>query len=275
MSTRISNLIRTNKYLRLFLLPGILVVRLAEYLKYQNGPYSQMIKELRGKFADKKCIIIGNGPSLSTADLDKIDDRFISIATNRIFDMYPFSHWRPTIYMIMDRSNIRSIGKELKEPPQSEVLIVGDRKVANQWKEYKAIYAMSDWKRKANLHNQINKSFSDDVSCYFSQSSSTTINEIELAIYMGIKEIYLLGMDHSFPIEIDLKGNVHKYVDRENHFKQSKDKSIYYSNKEALTINYQNIKKFAENKGVHIYNSTRGGQLEVFPRVDFDDVVKK
>lgn len=274
MSTRISNLIRTNKYLRFFLLPLILGLRLGEYLRYQNGIDSQKIRELHGKFADKKCIIIGNGPSLSAADLDKIDDRFISIATNRVFDIFPFSHWRPTIYMIMDRSNIRSLGKELKQPPQSEVLIVGDKKVANQWKEYKAIYAMSDWRRKANLHNQINKSFSNDVSRYFSQSSSTTINEIELAIYLGTKEIYLLGMDHSFPIEIDLKGNVRKYNDRVNHFKQSKDKSIYYSNKEALTINYQNIKQFAESKGVRIYNSTRGGQLEVFPRIDFDEVIK-
>ena len=34
-------------------------------------------------------------------------------------------------------------------------------------------------------------------------------------------------------------------------------------------------KKFYEGNGRKIYNATRGGKLEVFERVDFDDIIKK
>ena len=30
---------------------------------------------------------------------------------------------------------------------------------------------------------------------------------------------------------------------------------------------------YAEKKGVHIYNATRGGHLEIFPRVTLEDVL--
>ena len=31
-------------------------------------------------------------------------------------------------------------------------------------------------------------------------------------------------------------------------------------------------KRFCDEHGIKIYNATRGGKLEVFPRVDFDEV---
>jgi len=33
---------------------------------------------------------------------------------------------------------------------------------------------------------------------------------------------------------------------------------------------YKTAKKYADRHGVKIYNATRGGNLEVFERVDFD-----
>lgn len=33
---------------------------------------------------------------------------------------------------------------------------------------------------------------------------------------------------------------------------------------------YQKIKKYADKKGIKIYNATRGGYLEIFERVNFD-----
>ena len=33
-------------------------------------------------------------------------------------------------------------------------------------------------------------------------------------------------------------------------------------------------KQYADKHAVNIYNATRGGMLEVFPRVDFNQVIK-
>ena len=35
---------------------------------------------------------------------------------------------------------------------------------------------------------------------------------------------------------------------------------------------YQKAKQYADAHGIKIYNATRGGKLEVFPRVDFDSL---
>ena len=38
-------------------------------------------------------------------------------------------------------------------------------------------------------------------------------------------------------------------------------------------VGYEAVKRFAREKGCEIYNATRGGMLEVFPRVDFDEII--
>ena len=35
---------------------------------------------------------------------------------------------------------------------------------------------------------------------------------------------------------------------------------------------YKKAKEYADKHGIKIYNATRGGALEVFPRVNFDDL---
>jgi hypothetical protein len=45
----------------------------------------------------------------------------------------------------------------------------------------------------------------------------------------------------------------------------------------AATINkmskaYATAKKYADNKEIKIYNATRGGHLEEFERINFDDI---
>lgn len=37
---------------------------------------------------------------------------------------------------------------------------------------------------------------------------------------------------------------------------------------------FENAKKYAEKRGIKIYNATRGGKLEIFERVDLDAVLK-
>ncbi len=36
---------------------------------------------------------------------------------------------------------------------------------------------------------------------------------------------------------------------------------------------YRLLKKYADRHGIKIYNATRGGNLEVFPRVQLEDVL--
>ena len=81
---------------------------------------------------------------------------------------------------------------------------------------------------------------------------------------MGFKEIYLLGVDCNYP-----KGE-------KNHFVESGfvDKNAA-SNPIRMRVGYKKAKEYADANGIKIINCTRGGMLEVFPRMSLEEVLGK
>jgi len=122
------------------------------------------------------------------------------------------------------------------------------------------------------------RDFSTDLSQGIVAGNQVTYVMLQLLIYMGVKEIYLLGVDfnYSFPNgsnekEITCKGEI-------NHFHKD-----YFSKGELWTNpdlensirDFEAAQEVANIKGVKIYNATRGGCLEFFPRVSFDQILKE
>lgn len=109
---------------------------------------------------------------------------------------------------------------------------------------------------------------------------SVPVLGIQLAMYMGFKEIYLLGVDHDYIITnkysyfYDRKDSVFGDTDPT----ADADSNITISFSESLDDmcnlwnNYRILKKIADKKGIKIYNATKGGILDVFERVDFQSL---
>ena len=116
---------------------------------------------------------------------------------------------------------------------------------------------------RANFYQQ---DISEDVSKYFAQTFSVTTTCIEFAIYMGCKEIYLLGVDNNYNMKPG--ANNHFYSSREG-FKGV----VHYADNQLKS--YELYKTFAEKHGCKIVNATRGGKLEVFERRNLDEVLRK
>lgn len=100
---------------------------------------------------------------------------------------------------------------------------------------------------------------------------------LQLALYMGFKEIYLLGTEHDTLVALQYD---HFYNKEESIISRSCEETDEtgklndtYSHQVQCTYNlweqYKVLKKIAEKKGVKIYNATIGGQLDIFDRVDF------
>ena len=92
---------------------------------------------------------------------------------------------------------------------------------------------------------------------------------------MGYTEIYLIGVDHSFSRMKDKAGNLIVDEKIKDHFGDQKNadentKGIF--NIDTATQSFMDMKEFCDKLNVKVYNATRGGKLEVFPRVDFDDL---
>ena len=72
---------------------------------------SQKLVKYKNKYNGERCFIIGNGPSLTVHDLEKLESEY-TFATNRIYHVYAKTDWRPSFYCIQDFILIQEIFKD-------------------------------------------------------------------------------------------------------------------------------------------------------------------
>ena len=237
--------------------------------EYVHSKYSEMIKGYKNAFDGKRCFIIGNGPSLKAEDLDRLKGE-ITFGANRIYDIFDKTDWRPTFYIANDgnfidenyeqivNQNLRIYFLEyrnirIKETSDNIIGICRKTKLAiNRWND-KSIYV------------------SEDISKGFSDGYSVTFTAMQLTFYMGFKEIYLLGVDCSYSIVRDKHGKIHKDDTVQNYF-TGKTYDATVQNYESTLFAYQKAEEYCQKHNIKIFNATRGGKLESFPRLDFDSL---
>ena len=119
--------------------------------------------------------------------------------------------------------------------------------------------------------------FSEDVARYVANSKTVVYTAIQFAVYMGIREIYLIGVDHHFHISQNDKGEIVVDPTVKDYFSDAynQDKAnLYVPNTDRSTLTFMAARKYADAHGIKIYNATRGGKLEVFERVDLDSLFR-
>lgn len=234
------------------------------------------IRNLYDKHHGEKCFIIGNGPSLNIEDLDQIyKSRMISFASNLIFRCYAKTEWRPEYYFFVDVTGIR------EELDSDEMLNYVSRNCKYMFSRSNGNLVQHKDKidnlllyRSAFSRSENSFDFSEDCSRQIYIGYTVTYAMIQAAVYMGFQEIYLLGMDHSFSIEKSEDGIV-KNEGVVNHSELLGNYAMWgLPDMVRATRAYLSSKKYADSHGIKIYNATRGGKLEVFERVNFDELFR-
>ena len=101
---------------------------------------------------------------------------------------------------------------------------------------------------------------------------------MQIALYMGFNQIYLLGVDHNYQRIIDENGNVIEDKNAKDYFCEDYDLNIKEQVVHDMGQNtraYRDVKRYCDDtECAVIYNATRGGKLEGFERDDFDKLFK-
>lgn len=219
----------------------------------------------------KRCFIIGNGPSLTVSDLDKLKSE-ITFASNNIHLLFDKTEWRPSYYVIHDNNFLVKGHKIIKEKlncpiffAYNSVFDIDDFALNSDYFYYSD--GRVDWKP-----IQYDKpSFSKEP--YVLQWGATvTYDCLQLAVYMGFSEVYLLGIDHSFPIAASRDGKIVRQ-DMQGHFSVSYGSNIYFAQIDTINAAYQVAKEYGDSYGIKIRNATHGGKLEIFERVVLDTLL--
>lgn len=237
--------------------------------KRKNGFIDEQfakIKSLEGIHRNERCFIVATGPSLTMEDLQLIKDE-VTFGMNSITRIFDKTDWRPTYYGIQDRQVYEKMERSIMEYYRNANNVI----VADQLNRFFDIPEnFIQFPYNGNYH--IFRGNYEDYSAEFSPNAyevvfdgySITYSLIEIAVYMGFTEIYLLGADCNYP-----KGE-------KNHFVESGfvDKNAA-SNPIRMRVGYKKAKEYADANGIKIINCTRGGMLEVFPREDLESVLSR
>jgi hypothetical protein len=222
--------------------------------------HNAQIELLKNIHKGKRVFIVATGPSLRIEDLEMLrTNNEICISMNKIWLIYERTFWRPDYYVADDFRMLKDYPEEL-EKLESEYIFLGDtfdefwnKKHKENILKYHFQYEYSEC---------IQPKFSGDFSRKSYMGATVTYSCLQMAAYMGFQDIYLLGVDFSYG-NSDNKKYGHFY----------KEKALTSKGFEkAVTLAYQKAKNYADKCSFNIYNATRGGKLEVFERVNFDDL---
>ncbi len=185
--------------------------------------------------------------------------------------MYEKVSWRPDYYVCADlelmKENIKSSGNSFFEGKAIEKSFTDMSLSFNKFSGnviYLPINRLLHG-MKTILDDNFKFSLNPIYSCY--DYYTVTALAMLLASWMGFKEIYLLGCDCNYMGKLRHADGMTSKEDVE----LSDDYFLYAA--AQMQKGYAYLNKKLLKKGVTTYNATRGGALEVFPRVNFDDVL--
>ena len=235
------------------------------YLRHigiSNNKYSKL-RNMKHIHEGERCFIIATGPSLTIEDINKLTNEY-TLSMNSICLALDNTDWRPTYYGIQDEHVYKKLEKKLKNSDLKNIFVSSNiakkHDVLKWWIEFPLNIEYHSFQQR--FYEKYFVKFSDDCYKAVYDGFSITYSLIQLAIYMGFKEIYLVGADCNYE-----NGKKHHFIEH-GHFDPT-----FSTAKDRMLVGYEKVKEYVDANGVKIYNATRGGMLEVFPRVDLDEIL--
>ncbi|MBL9136096.1 MAG: hypothetical protein JNK85_09520 [Verrucomicrobiales bacterium] len=242
--------------------------------------------ELRGRHAQQRCFILATGPSLGRQNLEPLRNE-LCIGVSFFFLHPQAKVVRPKYHVVapnhppFDFTLPKRYFSGLTEnyDPSTEVLY------GYATYPYSCLDCLDShpqaWNRPLRIVNYTGAKELTETSVESESAWDLTgrpflvrtviYSAIQLAVYLGCNQIYLLGCDHDYLADVKRT---------ENHFYQeSKGNPDDRHHLEAFTTerwfqeyhrrwrDYRLMRTALEKRGIQIINATDGGMLDVFPRV--------
>ncbi|GGI16646.1 6-hydroxymethylpterin diphosphokinase MptE-like protein [Gottfriedia solisilvae] len=224
----------------------------------KSSQYEKM-KLFKNTHKGQRCFIVATGPSLTIDDLEKLKNE-TTISMNSICLSFDETDWRPTYYGIQDVKVFNLLENSIEKYDLKNKFISDSISKEKNILDGYFVFPLN-YLNHNTFHKNYRTKFSNDSYSVVYDGYSITYSMIQLAVYMGFSEIYLVGVDCNYSI---------------NSAQHFKDYGLIEQSSEAvkrMISAFKEAKKFSERSQIKIYNATRGGMLEVFERVNLDEVL--
>lgn len=209
----------------------------------------------------KRCFIIANGPSLKYIDFSHLKNE-ITIGMNRIYLMKEQNGFIPNYLVCIDKKT--QLRQFTEDYDNIEIPCFYNFDLHRMFSKKENQYF---------IKSKFRPDFSVDiVKDPMGNGKSVTYACLQLAYYMGMKEVFIIGKDHSYNTTLKAGTGIKSSGIEENHFikgyykkGQNWDAPDYISEEYAYTL----TRKAFEKDGRIVKDATVDGKLEVFEKVDF------
>lgn len=214
---------------------------------------------------DQTAWLIGNGPSVDLQDLELLKDK-VTFGFNRFYLAHNKTSFRPTYTVSADRQVIEDFGAEILNNQSGPTFFAQPKPTT--------IKGEHVWVRQESFYPSI---FSKNASRFVTTGGSSMYVAIQLAYFMGIRHIYIYGMDFCFNIKRNFEAqDQYKTASGDsNHFIEN-----YRSGKHWCPPDYRFIVNslwgascVMEAEGGFIKNATHGGRLNCLDRISFSSAI--
>lgn len=235
----------------------------------------EILNSLHNKYKGQRCFILGNGPSLTPEDLNLLKDE-VTFASNRIYNIFSKTDWRPTYFAMFDENVAEGEGVAQGVSGMDCIKFVREQ----GYLSYKNIDGQLCFVHSIHERSLLdNPKFSEDLlSNGIYTIATVTYSIIQIARWMGFSEMYLLGMDNRYKFSELRDGTIVRNENVLDYFGEEVKKEPLPSHAIAtweMDVAYEYADKYSREHGFRIYNATRGGFLEKFERVNLDEILKK
>lgn len=253
-----------------------------------SGAYRSLTR-FRNLHEGKRAFIIGNGPSINEQDLTLLKDE-ITFTTNWFVNHPQYSEIDPKYYCVSSHEMFGGWDAENPQPnpdwlermlnkagdthkfisfPFRKCLVDTGLFLAD-----KCDFLLFDRpKYQIDLKGGINLDLTQPMDDGYTGIVTFCL---PLAHFMGIRKIYLIGCDSNYGPVSDGAPKAYFYDFSQHMTRTTSETGLLraWADNGPVFKTYEIVRNRFALDGVQIINSTRGGRLEVFPRVEYETVIQ-
>lgn len=235
-----------------------------DYFKWY-AKYAPQLTQFKNKHAGEDCFIIGNGPSLNSMDLAPLR-QYHTFGLNKIYLLFDKVDLNLTYLVAVNKFVIE----------QSAHIYQNFR--IPLFLNYKTARGIVN--KKDNFYfvfTGARSIFRPDIKRKICEGATVTYVAMQIAYYMGFRNVFLIGVDHNFTSHG--KPYEKQFIQGEdiNHFDPNyfAGQEWQLPNLEVSEYAYELAKDFYKENGRKIYDATVNGKLNIFIKMSFKEALER
>lgn len=253
-----------------------------------TDPKKNSLKSLKNKYKGKRAFIIGNGPSLNRIAMEKLAREY-TFSFNRAYIAYEQWGFKPNFFVSTDdvvvRDNFEEINGLIRSKDYENTEFFLPLLEGLTFELRPNFYPLDTY-----LSNLL---FDENVDDRFARMGDVAAATVQLAVYMGFREILLVGvdanytrgsrgskLDHGESENVGWTAYESETDDDPDHFIPNyfgKGRKFSEASSENHIRAWEAVKRWVDiyndlnPDSIRILDLTRGGKLPLFEKGDYDD----